>query len=91
MKISIVVLFAITSFPVLAQNAYLCSNGHAKRKVEVVYKGQNAKVPCDVQYTKSGSAAIVWSASHQVGYCESKAQSFKSKLESLGWQCSQKK
>lgn len=49
---------------------------------------RSSKVPCEVKYTKPSGSQILWSANHEVGYCESKATAFAAKLDTLGWSCS---
>ncbi|MEC6798125.1 hypothetical protein VXS03_13770 [Photobacterium sp. S4TG1] len=88
MKVMLLLMLSILSFQASAQEAYVCKNGTAERTVEVVYSQPGNKVPCDVQYIKSSGSQVLWSANHEVGYCESKAQAFATKLGTLGWTCS---
>ncbi len=85
-------LAAIASSPVFAQNNrnYECAMGGLSRRVEVAYTSA-AAVPCEVRYYKDSEGQsgpqVLWSAQNQAGYCEQQAQDFVSKLQSMGWTC----
>ncbi len=88
MKVVLLLMLSILSFQAYAQDQYVCKNGSTERTVEVVYSQAGSKVPCEVKYTKPSGSQILWSANHEVGYCESKATAFAAKLGTLGWSCS---
>lgn len=88
MRVILLLMVTIFSFQAYAQDQYVCKNGNTERSVEVVYSQPGSKVPCEVKYTKSSGSQILWSANHEVGYCESKATAFAAKLDTLGWSCS---
>ncbi|PSV15868.1 hypothetical protein C0W59_09740 [Photobacterium kishitanii] len=88
MKVIILLVLSILSFQVYAQDRYVCHKDGAERTVEVVYSQPGSKVPCEVKYTKPDSNKILWSANHEVGYCETKAKQFVLKLGGFGWSCS---
>lgn len=76
----------------LAQSAgsYQCSFGELQRRVEILTE-PGVSVPCEVHYYKDteapGEKQVLWSATSQQGYCESKAEEFIAKLEGWGWDC----
>lgn len=88
MKYILLLTLALLSFQSYAQDKYVCHKGSAERTVEVVYSQPGSKVPCEVKYTKSNSNEVLWNATHEVGYCESKAKTFAAKLGGFGWSCS---
>ncbi|WP_058119487.1 hypothetical protein [Photobacterium kishitanii] len=88
MKVIILLMLSILSFQAYAQDKYVCHKGGVERTVEVVYSQPGSKVPCEVKYTKPNSNKILWSADHEVGYCETKAKQFVHKLGGFGWSCS---
>ena len=88
MKVMLLLMLSILSFQASAQDMYVCKDGSAERTVEVVYSQSGSKVPCEVKYTKASGSQILWSANHEIGYCESKAQAFVTKLDTLGLTCS---
>lgn len=65
---------------------YHCTNGSAVREVEIAYP-RGGGVPCEVRYYKDGVPEVLWSADHQVGYCEAQAREFLMRLASIGWKC----
>jgi hypothetical protein len=48
-------------------------------------------VPCEVHYFKDtelpGENQVLWTATTEAGYCESKAEEFVAKLREWGWDC----
>ena len=68
-----------------------CQKGDLSRTIEVIYTGEQGEPPCEVHYKKvveeAGHDQILWSAEREKGYCETKQQEFKAKLESWGWTC----
>ena len=70
-----------------ANEEYICTHGNSERLISVVYLSEQAKLPCEVQYTKNGETQILWNAMNQQGYCEEKAQAFVEKQRGWGWQC----
>jgi len=83
----------LVSSPALAQEAqtYRCSLGDMQRRVEIFHE-TGVAVPCEVHYYKDteapGERQVLWTASSQGGYCESKAAEFVKQLEGWGWSCS---
>ena len=69
---------------------YQCSYGELQRRIEILTE-PGVTVPCEVHYYKDseapGEKQVLWSASAQEGYCESKTEEFVAKLESWGWDC----
>lgn len=69
---------------------YVCTYGELTRRV-VVMSEPGVSVPCEVQYFKDseapGESQVLWSASHQEGYCEARAAEFAARLETWGWRC----
>lgn len=84
----------LAMFPVLAfahgDHNYRCSYGDLVRRIEVVHTA-GTPVPCRVNYHKDseapGQSEELWNAQNEDGYCESKAEEFSVRLESLGWSC----
>ncbi len=75
------------SLNVQAADAYTCTHNGQERKIEVIYKVEGQKVPCEVVYEKASGAQVLWSAQAQEGYCEEKASAFAQKQEGWGWTC----
>ena len=71
----------------LADETYVCTYGQQERVISVVYQDQEMKVPCEVRYEKDGTTATLWTAEHEVGYCEEKAQELVQKQREWGWIC----
>ena len=69
---------------------YQCSYGELQRRVEILTE-PGVTVPCEVHYYKDtetpGEKLVLWSASAQEGYCESKTEEFIANLEGWGWDC----
>ena len=72
--------------------SYQCSFGDLQRRVEILTE-PGVSVPCEVHYYKDteapGEKEVLWSATSQEGYCESKTEEFIAKLEGWGWDCGQ--
>ncbi|MGE4233709.1 MAG: hypothetical protein AB7F43_10300 [Bacteriovoracia bacterium] len=68
-----------------------CHNGAIKRRVELFYLKEGSKLPCRVEYFKdvdgTETSQTIWEAQNTVGSCESKMESFLSKLKNGGWTC----
>jgi hypothetical protein len=77
----------LISTGVMAADEYVCTNDQHVRKITVIYKNANAKVPCEVTYQKKSVTKVLWRAESKAGYCESKAVAFALKQESWGWSC----
>jgi hypothetical protein len=77
------------SFGQDSQN-YQCTQGDLTRRVEIVNEG-GSPVPCEVHYYKDsiaqGEQQVLWRATNDADYCESKAREFIAKLEGWGWSC----
>ncbi|AWK84315.1 hypothetical protein [Photobacterium damselae] len=87
MKALLLVALSIFAFQAQAQDKYVCKSGNSERVIEVVYTNPDSSVPCEVHYTKASETEVLWQASHEKGYCETKAQAFAEKLTSLGIPC----
>ena len=91
-KPTLFLLFASAPLVVSAQDdaKYQCSYGDLERRVEIVYE-TGVAVPCEVHYYKDteapGERQVLWSATSQSGYCETKTREFVSQLEEWGWDC----
>ncbi len=83
------VLLGLLANSAMADIGYICSHADKERKIDVVYKEPNSKVPCDVQYTKDGNTEVLWQAANLEGYCEQKAEEFVQKQVGWGWQCNE--
>ena len=72
--------------------SFQCTMDDQQRRVEILTE-PGVAVPCEVHYYKDteapGTDQVLWSATSQEGYCESKAAEFKAKLEEWGWNCDQ--
>jgi len=86
--------FLLTALPAVAlaheDHSFRCTSGDAVRRIEVVH-ADGAPVPCSVNYHKDteapGHSEELWSAQNDAGYCETRAEEFAARLETLGWQC----
>lgn len=82
------------AFPCLAfgqdSGSYQCTYGELQRRVEILTE-PGVTVPCEVHYYKDteapGEKQVLWSATSQAGYCESKTEEFITQLEGWGWNC----
>ncbi|MFT6791338.1 MAG: hypothetical protein ACJA04_000540 [Cellvibrionaceae bacterium] len=84
---SIALIALLSSTQVLADETYLCNYGNKERVISVVYENQETNLPCEVRYEKEGVSEVLWSAQHQIGYCEEKSEIFVQKQISWGWNC----
>jgi hypothetical protein len=93
MKRQVMIVALAVSIPAVAgaqsNHSNTCTSGNLTRRVEIAYSGA-ADVPCEVRYFKEGDASpqVLWSATTESGYCESQARDFISKLQGMGWVCS---
>ena len=92
-KVSIAaILITLTGFStsVLAENnfGYMCRYQMDIRLIDVQYKQRDAKLPCEVKYTKEGQQQSLWRANNEEGYCERKAEGLADTLRKAGWACS---
>ena len=86
--------FALLIVPLLAvaqsTDNYECTMGELTRRVVVEREG-TAPLPCEVVYYKDtetpGEREVLWNAANDASYCGARASEFRSRLESLGWQC----
>jgi hypothetical protein len=73
------------------KSKYQCELRGNVRRVEIQYTDSTSAIPCVVMYYKDtespGTERVLWSATNEVGYCETKAQEFVEKLENWGWNC----
>lgn len=69
---------------------YNCSYGDLERRVTVVHE-PGVRVPCEVHYyrdmTVPDQYEVMWTALHEVGYCEARAEELSARLAEAGWQC----
>ena len=86
--VSIVISLVLLAGTAFADQTYTCTNGDLERIITIMYQDQEAKVPCEVEYTKEGATETLWSAQNQVGYCETKVEAFLEKQRGWGWTCS---
>ena len=70
-----------------ADETITCTDGQQERVISIIYQNQDAKVPCDVKYTKNGQTETLWHADIEFGYCEEKAEEFIQKHIEWGWRC----
>ena len=70
-----------------ADESIICTDGQLERVISIIYQDQDAKVPCDVQYTKDGQTETLWHAENEYGYCEEKVAEFIQKHIEWGWRC----
>ena len=86
-----VVVASFAAGPALAEGERTCTLGATIRSVEVRYAGDEGRPPCEVVYTKEteapGREEVLWSATRDAGFCESKADELTRLLEENGWQC----
>jgi len=70
--------------------SYQCTYGELQRRIEILTE-PGVTVPCEVHYYKDTEAAgekqVLWTATSQEGYCESKVAEFVAQLEEWGWNC----
>ena len=70
--------------------AYQCSFDGNQRRIEILTE-PGVAVPCEVHYFKDtempGESQVLWTATTEAGYCESKAEEFVAKLREWGWDC----
>ncbi len=70
--------------------AYQCSFDGMQRRIEILTE-PGVTVPCEVHYFKDtempGENQVLWTATTEAGYCESKAEEFVAKLRDWGWDC----
>jgi hypothetical protein len=73
-----------------AGTAYQCSFDGKQRRIEILTE-PGVTVPCEVHYYKDtempGESQVLWTATTEAGYCESKAEEFVAKLREWGWDC----
>ena len=86
-KMLIVVVTFVLSGSVLANVSYVCSQAGLERKISIIYKNIDAKVPCEVTYDKGEGSRVLWFADNEAGYCEFQAEQFIAKQENWGWDC----
>lgn len=73
-----------------SSGAYQCTHGDLTRRVEI-YTEPGVTVPCEVHYYKDteapGEQQVLWHASSDAAYCETKTTEFIGKLTGWGWSC----
>lgn len=91
-KYTLVFLTALVPGFALGQTgtAFECSFDDMQRRIEILTE-PGVTVPCEVHYFKDtempGENQVLWTATSEAGYCESKAQEFVAKLREWGWDC----
>lgn len=69
---------------------YNCSYGDVERRITVIHE-PGVRVPCEVHYYRDmstpGDYEVMWTATHEVGYCEARAEELSARLIEAGWQC----
>ena len=91
-KHTLVFLLALIPGFALGQTgtAYQCSFDGMQRRIEILTE-PGVTVPCEVHYFKDtempGENQVLWTATTEAGYCESKAEEFVAKLREWGWDC----
>ena len=91
-KYTFVFLVALVPGFALGQTgtAYQCSFDDMQRRIEILTE-PGVTVPCEVHYFKDtelpGENQVLWTATTEAGYCESKAEEFVAKLREWGWNC----
>jgi len=75
------------SYPLLANETYVCKNGDQERTISIVYTNPGSTVPCEVTYDTGMGAESMWQAQNNTGYCEEKAGAFVEKQRGWGWDC----
>ncbi len=91
-KYTLVCLAAAVPGLALGQNvtSYQCSLDDMQRRIEILTE-PGVTVPCAVHYYKDtempGETEVLWTATTEAGFCESKTEAFVAKLRDTGWQC----
>jgi hypothetical protein len=91
-KYTLVFLLALIPGFALGQTgtAYQCSFDGMQRRVEILTE-PGVTAPCEVHYFKDtempGENQVLWTATTEADYCESKAGEFVAKLRAWGWDC----
>ena len=96
MNNKVVIALLAAALPCLAEaqsaGSYECTLDDQLRRVEILSE-PGAVVPCEVHYYKDKDAPdekqVLWNATNQAGYCESRTEEFIAKLEGWGWDCGQ--
>ena len=67
----------------------ICTSDALVRKISVVYNTPGSPLPCQVVYEKpdQNQYMTLWRAQNQEGFCEQQAARFATKLDALGWDC----
>lgn len=72
--------------------SYTCTYEGLQRRVEIVTE-PGVSVPCEVHYYKDseapGEREVLWRASNDAEYCETKTAEFIGQLLAWGWTCGQ--
>lgn len=70
--------------------SYQCSFDGEQRRIEILTE-PGVAVPCEVHYFKDtempGESQVLWTATTDASYCETKAEEFVAKLREWGWDC----
>ena len=91
-KCTIIFLMALIPGFALGETAtaYQCSFNDMQRRIEILTE-PGVTVPCEVHYFKDtempGESQVLWTATTDASYCETKAEEFVTKLREWGWDC----
>ena len=73
-----------------AATSYQCSFENLQRRIQILSE-PGVPVPCEVHYYKDsempGAKQVLWTATSEAGYCETKTEEFVAKLREWGWEC----
>lgn len=66
---------------------YDCRRDDTVRRIEVQVSDRPSRLPCEVVYSKGGSASVLWEAENQLDFCMARASELAARLEESGWAC----
>jgi len=66
---------------------YECRRDDTLRRIEVQVSDRPSRLPCEVVYSKGGSASVLWEAENQLDFCMARARELAARLEESGWAC----
>ncbi|MEM7564709.1 MAG: hypothetical protein AAF353_16915 [Pseudomonadota bacterium] len=83
------ILMLLATPTVVNAGSWICESNNLIREISVERETANA-APCSVVYNKDSEnqgSKVLWSASFDGSYCDSKADALADKLASYGWSC----
>ncbi len=89
----LVTLLLLTTCATLASaTEFECRANGEVRIISVEYEHKGWAVPCRVRYEKPAQnvTEYPWRADATPGFCEDRTEFLANKLETLGWQCTEK-